>query len=43
MSGAPMTWREAPPEDAHPNGSLEVTSCPEQGGVVELTWSACDP
>lgn len=43
FNGAPTTWREAPPEDAYPNGSLEVTPCPEQGGVVELTWSACDP
>ena len=43
LNGAPTTWRHAPPEDAYPNGSIEVDPCPEQGGVVELTWSACDP
>lgn len=41
LNGAPTTWRHAPPEDAYPNGSIEVDPCPEQGGVVELTWSAC--
>jgi hypothetical protein len=43
MNGLPATWTESPPEDAYPNGSLEVDPCPENGGVLELTWSACEP
>ena len=43
LDGAPTTWRPAPPEDAYPNGSIEVDPCPESGGQLQLTWSACEP
>jgi hypothetical protein len=42
FNGSPTSWVEAPPEDAYPNGSIEVEPCPESGGQLELTWSACN-
>lgn len=41
LNGAPVTWRHAPPEDAFPNGSIEVDPCPANGGALDLTWSTC--
>jgi hypothetical protein len=43
LNGAPTAWVSAPPEDAYPNGSIEVEPCPEHGGRLELTWNACNP
>lgn len=43
LNGLPATYQEFPPDDAFPNGSLEVDPCPENGGVFELTWSLCQP
>lgn len=43
LNGVPATWWSAPPEDAYPNGSIEVEPCPEAGGLLELTWDACVP
>lgn len=41
MNGAPTTWRTTPPEDAFPNGTLEVEPCPETGGRLDISWSTC--
>lgn len=41
LDGAPTAWTQAPPEDAYPNGSIEVEPCPERGGQLSLTWSLC--
>jgi hypothetical protein len=43
LNGAPATFQEFAPDDAFPNGSLEVDPCPESGGVFDLTWSLCKP
>ena len=41
FNGQPTGWRYAPPEDAYPQGSIELEPCPETGGRLELTWSLC--
>lgn len=42
MNGQPTTWHAAPPEDAFPQGSIEVEPCPEGGGKVELIYDLCE-
>jgi len=41
VNGQPATYRKDPPDGAFPFGSLEVSPCPEGGGVVELTYEDC--
>jgi predicted small lipoprotein YifL len=41
VNGQPATYRVDPPDGAFPFGSLDVTPCPEAGGVVELTYEDC--
>jgi hypothetical protein len=41
VNGLEATYRVDPPDGAFPFGSLEVSPCPESGGVVELVYEDC--
>ena len=43
VNGTPATWVVNLPEDAYPNGSIEVAPCPEGGGIVEIGYDDCQP
>lgn len=41
INGQPATWHVDPPDGAFPFGTLDVTPCPEGGGVINLTYEDC--
>jgi hypothetical protein len=41
VNGLPATFREDPPDEAFPFGSIEVSPCPEAGGFVDIVYEDC--
>ncbi len=41
VNGAPSNFIPYPPDEAYPNGSLQVLSCPAGGGTVEIAYEEC--
>jgi hypothetical protein len=41
VNGAPSGFIPYPPDEAYPNGSIQVLTCPAGGGTVELVYEEC--
>lgn len=41
VNGAPSGFIPFPPDEAYPNGSLQVLVCPASGGAVEIVYEEC--
>jgi hypothetical protein len=41
VNGAPSNFIPYPPDEAYANGSIQVLTCPAQGGTVEIVYEEC--
>jgi len=41
VNGTPSSFIPYPPDEAYPNGSIQVLTCPAGGGEVEIAYEEC--